>query len=157
MLASATFGSVAQTATTTAVQVDKASHATAVAILRSARTVEQFARTYFADIPVMSEIARCESKFRQFDENGNLLRGKVNSGDMGLMQINEKYHSDNATKLGLELETIEDNAAYARWLYNREGTDPWISSIKCWGKNKNNAAPTTTDSVAKNNKTIKAS
>ena len=39
------------------------------------QSVEATVREYFADIPVMIEIARCESKFRQFADSGNVLRG----------------------------------------------------------------------------------
>ena len=138
MLVSATFGS-ATPAVSSPYAVASATPAMAE---QTARSVQQFARTYFADIPIMIDIARCESKFRQFDADGNVLRGKVNTGDIGLMQINEGYHAEAAAKLGVDINTIEGNAAYARYLYEREGTQPWISSSKCWGKNKNDAAPT---------------
>ena len=138
MLVSATFGS----ATPAVTSPYAVASATPAVTEQTARSVQQFARTYFADIPIMIDIARCESKCRQFDADGNVLRGKVNTGDIGLMQINEGYHSEAAAKLGVDINTIEGNAAYARYLYNREGTQPWISSSKCWGKNKNDATPT---------------
>ena len=95
-------------------------------------TVERRVSQYFEDIPILIQIARCESGFRQYDKYGEVLRGLVNSSDVGVFQINKYYHSDRAESLGLDLNTIEGNMAYARDLYNREGTQPWSASKKCW-------------------------
>ena len=97
--------------------------------------LEKKARAYFKDDPILVEIARCESRFRHLDKNGNILRGEVNKGDLGLMQINEYYHAEKAEELGLDLKSLEGNMAYAKYLYNREGSKPWNSSSKCWKKN----------------------
>ncbi len=97
-------------------------------------STERYVRSYFKDIPIMIQIARCESTFRQLDEDGEIHRGRVNNADVGVMQINEFYHLDQALKKNLDIYTIEGNTAYARDLYEREGTQPWISSKPCWGK-----------------------
>jgi hypothetical protein len=95
--------------------------------------VKQAVQTYFADIPIMVRIAECESQFRQIDaETEEVLRGRVNSADRGVMQINEMYHGETARKLGLNLLTLEGNMAYARHLYEEQGTRPWSSSAACW-------------------------
>ena len=49
------------------------------------------------------------------------------------MQINTLYHGEKAENLGLDLMVIGDNMAYARYLYEKEGTKPWKSSATCWG------------------------
>jgi hypothetical protein len=90
-------------------------------------------REYFSDIPVMIQVARCESTFRHTLEDGSVLRGKVDSRDTGVMQINTYYHGETAQQLGLDLEVLEDNMAYARSLYERQGTQPWSASAPCWG------------------------
>lgn len=95
--------------------------------------VEQYVRLYFSDIPVMAEIARCESRFRQLDANGNILRGEENRRDVGVMQINEDYHLHDALEMGIDLYTLEGNLAYARHLYDTMGVNPWKYSKKCWG------------------------
>ena len=97
-------------------------------------TVKEYVNKYFSDIPVMAEVARCESQFRQHGKDGRVLSGVVNSSDKGVMQINEYYHLDKAQKLGLDLKTIEGNTAYARYLFETKGLQPWISSSKCWKK-----------------------
>lgn len=111
-------------------------------------TVEDHVKSYFSDEPVLATIAQCESRFRHFDKNGKPLRGEVNTYDIGVMQINRLYHGDKAEKLGLNLNAIGDNMAYARYLYEKEGTRPWNSSANCWSKkvqstskdtNKNNS------------------
>lgn len=94
---------------------------------------EEHIRQYFADVPIMIDVARCESQFRQFDEHGNVLRGVVNSKDVGAFQVNEKYHLETSHKLGLDIHTLEGNMAYARYLYDTQGTKPWVYSKPCWG------------------------
>ncbi len=98
------------------------------------KVVEEQVRGYFTEDPILAEIAFCESSFRQLDRNGNVMRGKVDNGDIGVMQINERYHAVAAEKLGYDIYTIEGNLKYAKWLYNKEGTVPWRSSEPCWGK-----------------------
>src|SRR3989338_6522905 len=97
-------------------------------------TVEEYVRNYFSDIPIMIEIAKCESRFRQYDKNGNVLRGEENNLDRGVMQINEFYHGEDSDKLGYEILSIEGNTSYARHLYEKYGVRPWKSSAKCWSK-----------------------
>lgn len=97
-------------------------------------STEKYVREYFKDIPIMIQVARCESTFRHLDDDGEIHRGRVNNSDVGVMQINEYYHLDTAEKKNLDIYTLDGNLAYARDLYEREGTQPWISSKPCWGK-----------------------
>jgi len=103
-------------------------------IMPAAQTLREYVENYFADAPIMAEIAWCESRFRQYDKHGSVFRGVVNSKDVGVMQVNEHYHLDTAEKLGIDLYSIEGNLEYARYLYEKEGVQPWISSKPCWGK-----------------------
>jgi len=105
--------------------------------LPTVKTVKQQVQSYFADIPIMIAIADCESHYRQFDNDASVFRGKINSLDVGVMQINERYHLSAAQEMGIDLHTVEGNLAYARHLYEREGTAPWISSSYCWNKDGN--------------------
>ena len=95
---------------------------------------EQIVRTYFRDIPVMIQVARCESTFRHTLADGSVLKGKVDPRDTGVMQINKGYHGATAQKLGLDLHDIYDNMEYARYLYEKQGTQPWSASSPCWGR-----------------------
>lgn len=97
-------------------------------------TVEEYVRNYFSDIPVMIEVAKCESRFRQHDKNGEVLRGEKNNLDRGVMQINEFYHNEDSVKLGYDILSLEGNTAYARYLFEKYGVKPWKSSFPCWGK-----------------------
>jgi hypothetical protein len=105
----------------------------------NSKAVEAYVKDKYSDEPILVDIARCESTYRQFDQTGNILRGKVNQGDVGVMQINEKYHADDATKLGINIYTVEGNVAFGRYLYNKYGSQPWSSSSPCWG-NENQLA-----------------
>ena len=101
-------------------------------LTKSQLELKQKVQEYFKDYPILVSIAGCESQFRQFDANGNTLKGKINKGDLGVMQINKYYHEDKARELGYDLNTTEGNMAYAKYLYEKEGSKPWISSSKCW-------------------------
>lgn len=103
--------------------------------LVQAQTVREHVVEYFSDAPVMVTIARCESHFRQYDRNGGVFRGVQNNKDVGVMQINEYYHLETSKELGIDIYTTEGNLEYARYLYEREGTTPWLSSSPCWGAN----------------------
>ena len=93
---------------------------------------EAAVRSYFSDIPVMIQIARCESTFRHTTDDGTVLRGVVDPADTGVMQINTRYHGEKARKLGLDLTDMYDNMEYARDLYQKSGTRPWNASANCW-------------------------
>ncbi len=93
---------------------------------------ETAVRTYFSDIPVLIQIARCESTFRHTLTDGTVLRGRQDSADTGVMQINTRYHAEKARELGLDLTDMYDNMEYARDLYLRQGTQPWRASAPCW-------------------------
>lgn len=82
----------------------------------------------------MSAIAKCESQYRQFDATGALLRGLVNSKDVGVMQINEYYHLVDSKKLGYDIKTLVGNIQYGAYLLKHQGTAPWNASKKCWSK-----------------------
>ncbi len=101
-------------------------------VTRTPVYVEQYVRIYFSDIPELAEVARCESHFRHYDKEGNVLRGKENRRDVGVMQINEDYHLDTALEKEINLYTLEGNLEYARALYEKMGLEPWKYSKKCW-------------------------
>lgn len=100
-------------------------------------TIEKRVREYFSDIPDMIEIARCESKFRQYTDSGNILRS---NGMIGVFQFYEAIHSKAAKDLGFDLETIDGNIGYAKHIYDSEGTTPWNGSSHCW---KTSSTPNT--------------
>jgi hypothetical protein len=102
------------------------------------KNVERFLEDYFADMPIMAKIAKCESRNRHFDSRGQVLRGEVTPLDRGVMQINLHYHQDAAVKMGLDVHDIDDNVAYARYLYEKQGAKPWMSSSACWSKFSSN-------------------
>ena len=106
----------------------------AIAMSAGTQNTEAIVRTYFQDIPVMAEIARCESGFRHTLSDGSTLQGRVNSADTGVMQINKRYHQATASAMDLNLDAIYDNMAYARHLYEKQGVQPWSASAPCWNR-----------------------
>lgn len=81
---------------------------------------------------LMLRVAECESNTRQFDFYGNVLRGKVNSKDVGIFQVNEKYHLADSVKLGMDIYTIKGNVDYGYYLFSRNWTRDWKWSSGCW-------------------------
>ena len=109
------------TATTTKISIDSL----------NSDDVEAKVRQDFADAPVMIKIAKCESNFRQFDEFGNPLFGGT-GGMVGVFQEAAAVHGDAATSLGFNINTLDGNLGYARYLYETQGTAPWLGSGACW-------------------------
>jgi hypothetical protein len=127
----------AQSTIPVALTVEKSAIAAARFVDYSRReAVTEYVKEYFADMPILAEIAFCESTYRQVGLDGEVLRGNIDSDDVGVMQINTRYHSDKAEELGLDLHTLEGNLEYAKYLYEREGVRPWKSSFKCWMKSE---------------------
>lgn len=102
--------------------------------ITDSENVEKFVKAYFADIPLMARIAKCESRNRHLNKHGQILRGEKTPLDRGVMQINLYFHQDAALKMGLDLHDLDDNVAYARYLYEKYGAKPWMSSSACWAK-----------------------
>lgn len=102
----------------------------------SSKTTKQIVQEYFAETPILIDVASCESRFIQYDADGSVHRGFINPQDVGVMQINEKYHLSDSIKLGLDIHTLEGNLDYAKHLYNKQGTRPWEYSSKCWNKTR---------------------
>ena len=85
----------------------------------------------FPDAPVMREIARCESQFVADAENTTL--NKDGSTDGGVFQLNS-IHDAELERLGFDKWEPEDNIAFARILYERNGLRDWRGSRHCWNK-----------------------
>ena len=117
----------------TASTVDLASTTQSVTMPAS-QSVEEYVREYFQDAPVMIDIARCESRFTQLNKDGSVVKNP-NSTAMGAFQIMASLHAESAQKnLGLNIYTLQGNAGYARYLYEKNGTRDWNASKHCWGK-----------------------
>ncbi len=98
-------------------------------------STEQYVRQFFKDDPVLIEIAYCESRFRQLDNDGNAIKSNKGSSATGVMQIMASIHEDEAEKLGFDINTLEGNVGFAKYLYDKYGTKPWEAdkhSKNCW-------------------------
>lgn len=85
----------------------------------------------YDDFKLLKNICQAESNCQQFID-GELLRGRVNSRDAGMFQINEKYHLKTAYELGLDIHTTQGNIDYAIYLYQSNGTRDWKASKRVW-------------------------
>lgn len=84
--------------------------------------------------PVMDRIAKAESGNTHIAKNGQVLVhvNKNMTTDVGVYQVNLQIWGATATKLGYDLFNEKDNRAFALWLYENKGTEPWTSSSKNW-------------------------
>ena len=84
--------------------------------------------------PVLERIAKCESGNKQTGKSGQVLAMANKNGtvDIGKYQINISVWGATATKLGFDLSNEKDNEAFAKYLYENFGTEPWGSSSDCW-------------------------
>lgn len=96
----------------------------AVALTNANAGIEAKVREQFADAPVMIDVAKCESGFRQFGPDGTPLYDPSHTY-IGVFQISEAIHTPRAQQLGHDLTTVDGNLSYARSLYNAQGTGPW--------------------------------
>lgn len=84
------------------------------------------------------KICTCESgqgtgKPQQYNiRTGEVLRGEINSQDIGMCQINLFWNGETAKKMGLDLFKESDNITFANWLYTTQGAEPWNWSKGCW-------------------------
>jgi len=105
------------------------SSASAITSVHDRALVERLVRENFSASPVMIEIARCESNFRQFADSGSVFRGGAGGGMVGVFQIFAAVHENAADSLGFDIETLEGNIGYAKHLFERSGATPWQSCV----------------------------
>lgn len=102
--------------------------------IKNPETLGAYVREYYKESPVLADIAWCESRMRHVGKDGEIFRGVVNNKDIGVMQINTRFHEATATDMGIDLYSLEGNLEYASYLYEKQGTKPWNASKPCWGK-----------------------
>ena len=80
------------------------------------------------------EVARCESGYKQFKEDGTVLTNPdPNSSASGIFQILAITHGPTAKNLGMDILTPEGNMDFAEHLYSKNGLSDWKESEFCWG------------------------
>ena len=94
--------------------------------------IVEASQRYGVDTDTALRIAYCESGFRQYNESGEPLRGQQNPADIGIFQINEKYHLDQSQALGFDIHQRYGNIEYAMWLIKKETNKHWKWSKPCW-------------------------
>lgn len=102
--------------------------------VHSTSSLKSIIESEFPDSPVIVDIASCESRLKQFNSDGSVRLGRANPHDIGLFQINETYHRAEAEKLGIDIDTLKGNIAFAKILHKRNGTRDWNWSKFMWEK-----------------------
>lgn len=95
-------------------------------------TAREIINSTFKDVPILIEVARCESNYQQFKPDGTVLHGIKDPDDTGVMQINAAYNGLEASRLGYNINTLEGNIEMALYMYRQNGLKPWTASESCW-------------------------
>src|ERR1051326_3112727 len=91
--------------------------------------IEARVTAYFPDAPQMVAIAKCESGFRQYGPSGAPLAGGAAGNYIGVFQISSG-HAAEAMSLGMDIYRTDENLAYAKFLYQKQGTALWSGCVK---------------------------
>lgn len=83
--------------------------------------------------PVMERIAKCESGGTHYKNGQVIFNANSNTVDIGKYQINSIWNR-KASEMKLDLTKEKDNEAFAMYLYQNFGTEPWYASKACWNK-----------------------
>lgn len=94
-------------------------------------TVREAVENKFGHDSIMVKVAFCESTWRQYGDDGEVLKGMVNPADYGVFQINATLWQDFARSKGWDIETISGNLNMAEYLYETYGLSPWAPSADC--------------------------
>lgn len=106
---------------------------------------KQVPRNYKLDDNLLFAICSCEGgldkngRLQQYEDDGVTVRwGRLTptrlGTDVGMCQINTKYHLESSKSLGYDIMTAEGNWGYAKYLLQTQGTRPWKASESCWSK-----------------------
>lgn len=91
--------------------------------------------SFATDSPeVMSDIAKCETDYVQYDKSNHVIRGVINPGDFGIFQINIEYWKKDIKDMGINPYTLSGNIELAKHIKEVQGLSAWEPSMKCWGK-----------------------
>lgn len=93
--------------------------------------INKITEVFGENAPIMIKVARCESGIRQFDDKGQIIKNPV-TPDYGLFQINLPSHEKKLEELKLDYRELDDNIAYAKYLFDKNGLRDWQMSAKCW-------------------------
>lgn len=84
----------------------------------------------FRDFLTLKEVIKCESNWKQFNQNGTLI---ISKGNRGLFQINTLAHKNTYKAMKLDITNPYDNIRFGIYLYKKNGLNDWRSwSGKCW-------------------------
>ena len=86
----------------------------------SQKNTETIVRSYFGIFQLckLQDVSLISSSLA----DGSCHKDRVDPADTGVMQINKRYHLSKANSLNMDLDIIYGNMAYARHLYETQGT-----------------------------------
>jgi hypothetical protein len=94
--------------------------------------IDRLSIKYDVASSTVRSIIYCESRMYGSVVNINYENGVAWSEDRGYMQINDYFHKDTMTKLGLDYYDQWDSLEYGFILLRDQGLSPWKASKGCW-------------------------
>ena len=76
----------------------------------------------------LDRIVYCESRWRQYDANGEVLFGRIDKRDTGLGQINTYFQRKRIRNSVLDPMEPYDNLRLIVYIYKLDGLSPWVCS-----------------------------
>ena len=81
----------------------------------------------------MLPVIACESGFRQYNDDGSVLRSKTN--DIGIAQIHINVWEEKAKELGYDIYTPMGNILMAKYIKQVQGIKAWMAlTSPCYKK-----------------------
>ncbi len=75
------------------------------------------------------EIATEETHFRQFNADGSVYKGEIDSDDTCVMQVNVRENKSDLESWGLDVSTLNGCLEASRKLYGKYGFKPWKRTL----------------------------
>lgn len=94
--------------------------------------ITKLSNQYGIDENLVRRIIQCESGFVKHAVGINYRNGVAWSKDIGLGQINDYYHQDTMSRLGLDIYTPKDNLEYMFVLLKEDPSVHYKASSGCW-------------------------
>jgi hypothetical protein len=96
--------------------------------------IDRLSIKYHVASSTVRSIIYCESRMYGSVVNVNYENGVAWSEDRSYMQINNYFHKDTMTKLGLDYYNEFDSLEYGIMLLRDQGLTPWKASKGCWSQ-----------------------
>lgn len=98
--------------------------------------IETQAPKYGLDPALVERISACEDAGNPYSIGMKAYVGE----DYGPLQVNSYFHSSEMKAEGLDITNPVDSLTFGLEMMQKEGTQPWLASARCWRDGDESAA-----------------